>query len=38
MPVPTEDGRNEWSVKEMKDKIETIGVYCVCNTMGYLRT
>lgn len=34
MPVPTEDGRNEGSVREMKDKIETIGVYCVCNTMG----
>lgn len=34
MPVPTEDGRNEGSVREMKDKIETIGVYCVCDTMG----
>lgn len=30
MPAPTEDGQNERSVREMKDKI----VYCVCNTMG----
>ena len=34
MPVPTGGGRNERSVKGMKDKRKTIGVYCVCNTMG----
>lgn len=34
MPVPTGGGQNGRSVREMKDKLKTIGVYCVCNTMG----
>lgn len=34
MPVLTGGGRNERSEKGMKDKRKTIGVYCVCNTMG----
>lgn len=34
MPVPTGGGQNGRSVREMKDKVKTIGVYCVCNTMG----
>ncbi len=34
MLVPTGGGQNGRSVKKMKDKVKTIGVYSVCNTMG----